>query len=232
MRTDRSAPMTAELVAPAHVIELAGFAALALPVDQGGLELGVDRAGNSAILGLFDERGREVVAIGQAIAVLTALRAVATGALVRVDLTRRAAWQRLLEAEGGPMAELISIGETGEHHRPSFLRPQLVVGDPARRGTGGPMGPWTCMLRLIHDIDGPALATLRVADLILTGRLTRNQATAVHPVLRLSDEVVAILTTLPDWSVAVITGGRLAVLDISASPTEIHLLRLALSAAT
>ncbi len=223
--------MNGHVLAPPHVVTGEVIGPVAALVGSGGVFLGVRADGREVFARLFAERAREAVVVGRPLALLTALRATNCGASVQVDLMDRAPWQRLIEAEGGLLAERLRVGEHpySGATTASFLQPVLSIRDSELRRSsdrsGGAWGAWSCALTMVEDVTPVVLAAARSASLVLTGRLGRDLAAAACPLLRLPAAAAEILTTLAPGTMAAIVDGELTVVNLTASPWEDRLLQ-------
>ncbi len=85
-----------------HAVPAADLDALALPVGDDGVVIGVDAEGRPAVLGINRPTPYEVTLIGGLwTAQVLALRAAATGARVAVETGRGQVWSGLAQAAGG-----------------------------------------------------------------------------------------------------------------------------------
>lgn len=86
----------------AHTVPAVQLDALALPLGDDGVVIGVDAEGRPAVLGVNRPTPYDVVLIaGLWTAQVIALRAAATGARVAVETGRPQAWVQLVHAMGG-----------------------------------------------------------------------------------------------------------------------------------
>ncbi len=216
-----------DVVAPAHDAGPGRVGPLAPDLGAGGVLLAAPTDGGppATYLPLFTERGCRVVVVGVPLAVLIALRSLAAGADVAADVSDRAPWQRLLEAEGAPLARRLQVGSP-RPRPPDFLTPLLHVRDAAPVDARDRAAAWSCRLEVVPAVVSGPIAATRSADLVVAGRLDRDMAVAVQPVLRLSTRDTERLVDLHDDEVAVVGQGRVRVVVPVATAWERSLLRL------
>ncbi len=213
--------MRSPILGAPHLLTSASWSPLSATIEEGGIELGILADGQRATVSLFDERGRTVFVVGRAIAVILALRAAAS-AWVQVDVANQAPWQRLIEAEGGPLADRLRLGDDtyADWSGASFLRPVLAIRDIPRADSQHQARGWTCSLRLTEHLSVSMLPAMRSADLVITGRLTEEIAQAAYPLLRLPQHAVPVLTSLTATQIVAIAAGTITVLDVTARSWE------------
>jgi hypothetical protein len=214
--------MRTPILGAPHLLTSTSWSPLSATIEEGGIELGILADGQRATARLFDERGCTVLVVGRPIAVILALRAAAASAWVQVDVANQAPWQRLIEAEGGPLADRLRLGNDryADWSGASFLRPILAIRDVSRVDSHHPAKAWTCSLTLTEQISVPMLPAMRSADLVITGRLTEEIALAAYPLLRLPQHVVPTLTSLAATQIVAIAAGTMTVLDVTARSWE------------
>ena len=214
--------MRQPILAPPHTVESSGIGPLGNAIEHAGIPLGTLASGEPVLTRLFSGAGRQVVSVGNPLAVMLALRAIQARATVHVSLKNRTPWQRVLEHEGGELARHLRIDDNSDISSStvaSFVHPVLRVVDvPAAGSPGSPLSAWSSRVMVIHRLDTMALPTLRSADLVLTGTLTRDQAIAACPILRLPSEAIEVLSNLPPTTIAAVAEGE--ILQVSVQPTQ------------
>ncbi|MFF5705728.1 hypothetical protein ACFY7H_25085 [Streptomyces sp. NPDC012794] len=185
-----------------HVVPAADLDALALPVADDGVVIGVDAGGRPAVLGVNRPTPYEVTLIGGLwTAQVLALRTAATGARVAVETGRAPVWSALARAAGGgqPCVTLHDVGRVPPQGA-SAGSPVLVVRDCGMRPPRGRVaaGPWQSVLTLLPYLSPAAPRLLRNASLAGVQRVSPEEAARIGVLMRLPGTVVESLPTLGD----------------------------------
>lgn len=185
-----------------HVLTAEEVDALALPIGDDGVVIGVDAEGRPAVLGLNRPTPYDVVLIGGLwTAQVLALRAAATGARVAVETGRPQAWVQMLHAMGGGQNGL-AVYEVGRvpPQGASAGTPVLVVRDCGMRPPRGRVasGPWQAVLTLLPYLSPVAPRLLRQARLVGVQRISPDEALELGRTLALPRRDVEALPTLAD----------------------------------
>ncbi|MGW2621095.1 hypothetical protein, partial [Streptomyces sp. NPDC001500] len=185
-----------------HVLTAEEVDALALPIGDDGVVIGVDAEGRPAVLGLNRPTPYDVVLIGGLwTAQVLALRAAATGARVAVETGRPQAWVQMLHAMGGGQNGL-AVYEVGRvpPQGASAGTPVLVVRDCGMRPPRGRVasGPWQAVLTLLPYLSPVAPRLLRQARLVGVQRISPDEALELGRTLALPRGDVEALPALAD----------------------------------
>ncbi|BFV57056.1 hypothetical protein KCMC57_up21600 [Kitasatospora sp. CMC57] len=185
-----------------HVLSLEDLGALAFPVGDDGVVIGVDPQQQPAVLGLFRPTSYELVLVGGLwTAQVIALRAAATGARIAVETGRPQAWASMAQAAGGgqPCVTVHQVGRLGAQGA-SVASPVLVVRDLGARPPRSRLSasPWQTTLTLLPYLGPNAARVLNSADLVGIQRVSPQEAELLARLLSLGDQEVAALPTLGD----------------------------------
>ncbi|MET9502222.1 hypothetical protein ABZY42_10900 [Streptomyces sp. NPDC006622] len=185
-----------------HSVSLEQLGALALPIGDDGVVIGVDAEGRPAVLGLNRPTPYDVVLIGGLwTAQVLALRAAATGARVAVETGRPQAWAQMVHAMGGGQNGL-AVYEVGRvpPQGASAGTPVLVVRDCGMRPPRGRVasGPWQAVLTLLPYLSPVAPRLLRQARLVGVQRISPDESAELGRALALPRADVEALPTLAD----------------------------------
>ncbi|EPH45937.1 hypothetical protein STRAU_1019 [Streptomyces aurantiacus JA 4570] len=176
--------------------------ALALPIGDDGVVVGVDAQSHPAVLGFNRPTPYDVLLIGGLwTAQVIALRAAATGARVAVETGRAESWAQLVGALGvGPAG--MSVHDVGRVPPlgASAGSPVLVVRDCGMRPPRGRVvsGAWQSVLTLLPYLSPVAPRLVRQARLVGVQRVSPDEATQVGRLLGLPRGDVESLPTLAD----------------------------------
>lgn len=185
-----------------HALSVEQVDALALPIGDDGVVIGVDAQGQPSVLGVNRPTPYDVLLIGGLwTAQVIALRAAATGARVAVETGRAAAWAQLVEALGvGPSG--MSVHDVGRvpPQGASAGSPVLVVRDCGMRPPRGRVvsGPWQSVLTLLPYLSPVAPRLIRQARLVGVQRVSPDEAHQIGRFAGLSRGDVEALPTLAD----------------------------------
>ncbi|MFE1555907.1 hypothetical protein ACFW6V_13140 [Streptomyces sp. NPDC058734] len=185
-----------------HVVPAADLDALALPVGDDGVVIGVDAEGRSAVLGVNRPTPYEVTLIGGLwTAQVLALRTAATGARVAVETGRAPVWSGLAQAAGGGQ-QCMTLHDVGRvpPQGASAGSPVLVVRDCGMRPPRGRVvaGPWQSVLTLLPYLSPSAPRLVRNSALVGVQRVSPDEAEQVGALMRLPRAAVESLPTLGD----------------------------------
>ncbi|WP_282701033.1 hypothetical protein [Streptomyces sp. CC219B] len=185
-----------------HVLSADDVDALALPIGDDGVVVGISDDGQPAVLGLNRPTPYDVVLIGGLwTAQVIALRAAATGARVAVETGRPQAWVQMVHAMGGGQNGL-AVYEVGRvpPQGASAGTPVLVVRDSGIRPPRGRVvsGPWQSVLTLLPYLGPVAPRLIRQARLVGVQRISPDEAAELGRVMALPRSDVEALPTLGD----------------------------------
>ncbi|MFD8157047.1 hypothetical protein [Streptomyces malaysiensis] len=177
--------------------------ALALPIGDDGVIIGVDEQNQPAVLGFNRPEPFDVVLVGGLwTAQVLAFRAAATGARVAVETGRPHLWTNLVQVAGGGQ-QCMTIFDVGRvpPQGPSVGSPVLVVRDCGMRPPRGRVSalPWQSVLTLLPYLSPVAPRLLEHAGLVGIQRVSPDEAEEIGRVMGLPRSDVAALSTLPDW---------------------------------
>ncbi|MGW7458587.1 hypothetical protein [Streptomyces sp. NPDC054797] len=185
-----------------HVVPAVDLDALALPVGDDGVVIGVDAEGRPAVLGINRPTPYEVTLIGGLwTAQVLALRAAATGARVAVETGRGQVWTGLAQAAGGGQ-QCVTLHEVGRipPQGASAGSPVLVIRDCGMRPPRGRVvaGPWQSVLTLLPYLSPTAPRLLQQSSLVGVQRVSPDEAGQIGQLMRLPRQAVEALPTLGD----------------------------------
>ena len=185
-----------------HVLTVEDLSALAFPVGDDGVVIGLDHQQQPAVIGLFRPSAFEVVLVGGMwTAQLIALRAAATGARIAVETGRPQAWAPMAQAAGGgqPCVTIHQVGRLGAQGA-SVASPVLVVRDLGARPNRSRLSaaPWQTTLTVLPYLGPNAARVINSADLVGLQRVSPQEAELLGRLLSLAPGDVSALPTLPD----------------------------------
>ncbi|MCY0946491.1 MULTISPECIES: hypothetical protein [Streptomyces] len=185
-----------------HVVPAADLDALALPVGDDGVVIGVDAEGRPAVLGINRPTPYEVTLIGGVwTAQVLALRAAATGARVAVETGRGPVWSGLAREAGGGQ-QCVTLHEVGRvpPQGASAGSPVLVIRDCGMRPPRGRVvaGPWQSVLTLLPYLSPTAPRLLQQSSLAGVQRVSPDEAEQIGRLMNLPRPAVDSLPTLGD----------------------------------
>ncbi|MFI8960490.1 hypothetical protein ACIGO8_00115 [Streptomyces sp. NPDC053493] len=185
-----------------HSVPVDQLGALALPVGDDGLVVGVDAEGRPAVLGINQPSPYDVTLIGGLwTAQVLALRAAATGARVAVETGRAPAWTALAQAAGGgqPCITLHDVGRVPPQGA-SAGSPVVVVRDCGMRPPRGRVvsGPWQSVLTLLPYLSPVAPRLLEKSSLVGVQRVSPDEAAQIGRIMGLQRAEWEALSTLAD----------------------------------
>ncbi|MFI8104993.1 hypothetical protein [Streptomyces sp. NPDC086023] len=183
-----------------HAVSFEELDALAVPVADDGVVIGVDSGGRPAVLGLNRPTPYDVTLVGGLwTAQVLALRAAATGARVAVETGRAAVWTALAQSAGGgqPCVTLHDVGRVPPQGA-SAGSPVLVVRDCGMRPPRGRVvaGPWQSVLTLLPYLSPAAARLLEQSALVGVQRVSPDEAEQVGRLMGLPRSAVDALPTL------------------------------------
>lgn len=187
---------------PRHSLPVDQFDALALPVGDDGLVVGVTAEGQPAVLGVNRPTPYDVLLIGGLwTAQVIALRAAATGARVVVETGRAQHWAQVVHAVGGGQSGM-TVHDVGRVPPlgASAGSPVLVIRDCGMRPPHGRVvsAPWQSVLTLLPYLSPVAPRLMRQARLVGVQRVSPDEATEVGRVIGLPRAEYEPLPTLGD----------------------------------
>jgi len=185
-----------------HVLSQEELSAMAMPIGDDGVVIGMDGQDDAAVLGLFRPRAYDVVLVGGVwTAQLIALRAAATGARVVVETGRSQSWTPVAQAAGGgqPCLTVHPVGRIGPQGA-SVTAPVLVVRDCGSRPGRSRLspGPWQTTLTLLPFLSPASERLLSSADVVGVQRVAPQEAELIGRVLELPAMETGALSNLGD----------------------------------
>ncbi|MFD8414513.1 hypothetical protein ACFV2Q_22600 [Streptomyces sp. NPDC059650] len=185
-----------------HTLPAVDLDALALPVGDDGVVIGVDARGRPAVLGINRPTPYEVTLIGGVwTAQVLALRAAATGARVAVETGRAQVWSALARAAGGGQ-QCVTLHDVGRvpPQGASAGSPVLVVRDCGMRPPRGRVvaAPWQSVVTLLPYLSPTAPRLLQNSSLAGIQRVSPDEAEQVGRLMNLPRQTVDSLPTLGD----------------------------------
>ncbi|MGW1885244.1 hypothetical protein [Streptomyces sp. NPDC001970] len=185
-----------------HAVALDQLDALALPVGDDGMVIGVDAEGRPAVLGINRPTPYEVTLIGGLwTAQVMALRAAATGARITVETGRAPAWTSLAQAAGGGQS-CITLHDVGRvpPQGPSAGSPVVVVRDCGMRPPRGRVvsGPWQSVVTLLPYLSPVAPRLMEKSTLVGIQRVSPDEAAQIGRIMSLPRGETEALSTLAD----------------------------------
>ncbi|MFI0814007.1 hypothetical protein ACH4TX_28240 [Streptomyces sp. NPDC021098] len=185
-----------------HELSPEQFDALALPVGDDGVVIGIGARDQPAVLGLHRPVPFNIVLIGGLwTAQVMGLRTVATGARVTVETGRQQMWASLAQAanSGHQSLTLHDVGRVPPQG-PSIGSPVLVIRDAGMRPPRGRVtsAPWQSVLTLLPYLSPVAPRLMENAELVGIQRVSPDEAAQVGRVMGLPSTDVESLSSLPD----------------------------------
>ncbi|WP_338493285.1 hypothetical protein [Streptomyces sp. SJL17-4] len=185
-----------------HSVPLDQFEALALPVGDDGMVIGVDAESRPAVLGINRPVPYDITLIGGLwTAQVLALRAAATGARVAVETGRAQAWTALAQAAGGgqPCISLHDVGRVPPQGA-SAGSPVVVIRDCGMRPPRGRVvsAPWQSVVTLLPYLSPVAPRLLEKSSLVGVQRVSPDEATQIGRIMSLPRHEYEALSTLAD----------------------------------
>ncbi|AOP49494.1 hypothetical protein [Streptomyces lydicus] len=185
-----------------HVLTAESLATLTLPVGDDGVIIGIDPQNHPAVLSVLRPAPLEIVLVGSMwMAQVLALRTVATGARVAVETARPPAWAQMAQNAGGGQ-QCVSVHDVRQiaPQGPSVSSPVLVVRDMGARPPRNQLAPspWQSVLTVLPFLGPRSPQMLSRADLVGLQRLSPEEAEVVTRIMRLPEQVGAVLPTLSD----------------------------------
>ncbi|MFE5858240.1 hypothetical protein ACFQ61_34110 [Streptomyces sp. NPDC056500] len=185
-----------------HEVPLDQLAALAVPVGDDGMVIGVDADGRPTVLGINRPTPYDVTLIGGLwTAQVLALRAAATGARVTVETGRAPAWTALAQAAGGGQ-QCISLHDVGRvpPQGPSAGSPVVVVRDCGMRPPRGRVvsGPWQSVVTLLPYLSPVAPRLMEKSGVVGVQRVSPDEAAQIGRIMHLPPAEAEALSTLAD----------------------------------
>ncbi|MFF3982594.1 hypothetical protein [Streptomyces sp. NPDC001828] len=184
-----------------HILPTEQLDALALPIGDDGVAVGVDAEGRPAVLGVSRPTAYDIVLIGGLwTAQVLALRAAAAGMRVAVETGRPQAWERLTHTA----ADRNGMSVHGVDRVPplgaSAGEPVLVVRDCGMRPPRGRVAsaPWQAVLTLLPYVGPVAPRLVRQARLVGVQRVSPDEAAQLGRILNLPRTERDGLPTLAD----------------------------------
>lgn len=185
-----------------HSLSVDQLEALAVPVGDDGVVIGVDASNRPAVLGVNRPTAYDITLIGGVwTAQVLALRAAATGARIAVETGRAAAWTALAQAAGGgqPCITLHDVGRVPPQGA-SAGSPVVVVRDCGMRPPRGRVvsAPWQSVLTLLPYLSPAAPRLLEKSGLVGIQRVSPDEAARIGRIMSLPQDETEALSTLAD----------------------------------
>jgi ESX secretion system protein EccE len=207
---------------PAHVLPADALPQLDVPIDGGGLVLGVEQQ-QPVVIQLFRGRPTYLGLFASAyVARLIAFRALAVAAQVAVVTPRPAIWQPLIRTAPAGWVVAAPPGfatpPAGTPIGPSLLLDDAGMGEAPLRGD---LGAWQAQVVVRPFATPHSVNQLRSFDAVA---LQRVQPEAVQPLqlsFGLPDQVARWLPQMPDNTIAVLAGGQVRFVDLAPTQAEV-----------
>lgn len=185
-----------------HALSMDQLEALALPVGDDGMVIGVDPANRPAVLGINRPTPYDVTLIGGLwTAQVLVLRAAATGARIAVETGRAPAWTALAQAAGGgqPCVTLHDVGRVPPQGA-SAGSPVVVVRDCGMRPPRGRVAsaPWQSVMTLLPYLSPVAPRLMEKSGLVGVQRVSPDEAAQIGRIMNLPRAETEALSTLAD----------------------------------
>ncbi|HEY9374963.1 hypothetical protein [Streptomyces sp.] len=187
-----------------HAVPVDGLDALALPLGDDGVVVGVDPDGEPAVLGLNRPSPYDITLVGGLwTAQVLALRAVGAGTRVAVETGRAAAWEVLAQATaddgGAPCVTLHDVGRVPPLGA-SAGSPVVVVRDCGTRPPRGRVvsAPWQSVLTLLPYVSPVAPRLMEKSSLVGVQRVSPDEAEQIGRIMGLPRTETDALSTLAD----------------------------------
>ncbi|MEF9885747.1 hypothetical protein [Streptomyces sp. P9-A4] len=185
-----------------HSVPLEQLDAMALPVGDDGMVIGVDAENRPAVLGINRPVPYDITLIGGLwTAQVMALRAAATGARIAVETGRAQAWTGLAQAAGGgqPCISLHDVGRVPPQGA-SAGSPVVVVRDCGMRPPRGRVvsAPWQSVVTLLPYLSPVAPRLLEKSSLVGVQRVSPDEAAQIGRIMSLPRHEYEALSTLAD----------------------------------
>ncbi|MFD0372887.1 hypothetical protein [Streptomyces sp. NPDC127114] len=185
-----------------HAVPMDQLDALALPMGDDGVVIGVDAESRPAVLGINRPAPYDITLIGGLwTAQVLALRAAATGARIAVETGRAQAWTALAQAAGGgqPCITLHDVGRVPPQGA-SAGSPVVVVRDCGMRPPRGRVvsGPWQSVVTLLPYLSPVAPRLLEKSSLVGVQRVSPDEAAQIGRIMGLQRAEWEALSTLAD----------------------------------
>ncbi|MEU8823107.1 hypothetical protein [Streptomyces sp. NPDC048636] len=207
-----------------HELSPEQFDALALPVGDDGVVIGIGARDQPAVLGLHRPTPFNILLVGGLwTAQVIGLRAVATGARVTVETGRRQMWTALTQAANGGH-ESITLHDVGRvpPQGASIGSPVLVIRDAGMRPPRGRVSaaPWQSVMTLLPYLSPVAPRLMENAELVGVQRVSPDEAAQVGKIMGLPTTDVESLSTLPDG--VTLWCNRRSRLYVATHPTDVE----------
>ncbi|MFE3829065.1 hypothetical protein [Streptomyces sp. NPDC059092] len=185
-----------------HALSVDQLEALALPVGDDGVVIGVDAGNRPAVLGVNRPTPYDITLIGGLwTAQVLVLRAAATGARIAVETGRAHAWTGLAQAAGGgtPCITLHDVGRVPPQGA-SAGSPVVVVRDCGMRPPRGRVvsAPWQSVLTLLPYLSPVAPRLMEKSALVGLQRVSPDEAAQIGRIMSLPRAETEALSTLSD----------------------------------
>ncbi|MDX3855719.1 hypothetical protein [Streptomyces sp. AK02-01A] len=185
-----------------HSLSVDQLEALALPVGDDGVVIGVDAGNRPAVLGVNRPTPYDITLIGGLwTAQVLVLRAAATGARIAVETGRAPAWTALAQAAGGgqPCVTLHDVGRVPPQGA-SAGSPVVVVRDCGMRPPRGRVvsAPWQSVMTLLPYLSPVAPRLMEKSGLVGIQRVSPDEATQIGRIMSLPGPETEALSTLAD----------------------------------
>ncbi|MEV6123951.1 hypothetical protein AB0M23_26165 [Streptomyces sp. NPDC052077] len=187
---------------PRHLLSLSQLDALAVPVGDDGVVVGVGTDERPAVLGVHRPAPFDILFIGGLwTAQVLALRVAATGSRVAVETGRPEHWAQVVRAVGGGESGM-TVHDVGRvpPQGASAMSPVLVVRDCGMRPPRGRVtaAPWQSVLTVLPYLSPVAPRLMRQARLTGVQRVSPDEAARIGREARLPRDEYEALPTLAD----------------------------------
>lgn len=211
---------------PDHVVGREALSQLDIPQPcEGTILLGFAAPWRAVPVRLFRPEATRVALLGGTyVAMLTAFRALALGALVHVATSRPRAWRPLT---GRATAGRVAVQPVGSRPpvRGSMQWPVLIINDtgpePADPRPGGV--PWQTTLTVLPELSEAGETVVQHADLVVLHRCHRDEAAMVCHILDLDRKHARWLPAGPEDGLALVVGHSVQYVCIGVTQDEYRL---------
>ncbi len=196
-----------------------------IPIASGGVVLGTAADGELLAVPLFTERGVRAAALGDArLPKLLALRALGTGARVRVVTSGPAAWLALRDEARLPGERMAVVGPGAPVPTDGTrTAPLMIIDDTGSPAAAAVARPWQAFVAA-PDPDDVTIAALRGLDSIILHRSTPVCRAAAIVAMDLPTPVTRSLHGIPRDVIAVARPGTVGLAPLTTAAPEQALL--------
>ncbi len=211
-----------------HTASHRALATLRTPASTSGVILGFDRNRQPVAVRMFRAEPTQVTLVGGTWAgKLLALRSLALGVSTVVLTDEPANWQHFGTIATGQADRVVVLrGEQPVHAFATAWQPALIIYDLGQVGPAAPvaLASWQTRLTVLRQLSESGMPFADDCRLLMTQRLTPDEAARVGAALRLPSRRTQQLQQLPDDVVALVGQHRDRLVGIEPTAVELHLL--------